>query len=318
MKPAFYLPATSILVAWRTVAFSVFALFLLASFSTGSLAAGPRDTTDDAAFTPNFETSFIIAPNNESAIGSYAVRLLGAGLDTLGGGQTMQVGFAAGIWYMRFTRGAQAEYVYDPCYSPPGATVAGPPDLTDRAQLPPEVLAGLDAEFDIGRLPRLIAWLEWARFCDVPLVFHLNGGPNWGEGWPESHCATYWLEQQDPIFCQWNEDDLLDPDNDASTFDMPAGDERSFATLSLASDEVAAAMGYTLLHRTYKRRNLEAAVDGILFYGSLPRYAGHVAAVTMDSEHHMNIFQDLTTGKRWYCDYNPIVIREYQIYLEGL
>ncbi len=286
--------------------------------ATSSASANPVP----AAFMSGFDDKVVITPHGHGILPAHFVKMIGAGEDLLGGGETMKVGFAFSLWYMRFTRGKLHGFTYDPLYSPDNATLAGPPDLTDISQLPSEIRDNMDPAFGIGRLPRLVAFLEWARYMDVPFVVHLNGGPILGEGWPHVHSASLYLEQQaqEPwgwVHCQWNEEDLVDPDDDPSTLDSPEENkEGSFAVLTVASDDVAADMGINLLHRRYKRRNLQAAVNGLLTYASLPRYAGRLAALSTDSDTRMNDFYSADLEKRWYADYNPIAIRQFQLWLE--
>lgn len=112
---------------------------------------------------------------------------------------------------------------------------------------------------------------------------------------------------------------MIDHDDDPVTHDpVPQGNGATFAQLTMAADAVGANMNprVDLMYRRYKKRNLEAAVTGILYYASLPRYAGRLAAFTTDSETHLQYWPDPVTGLRWYCDYNPVAIRQFQLWAQ--
>lgn len=282
-----------------------------------------------AAYMPEFEDCLIIAPNGRDTLPAYYVEMIGAGEDELGGGQTIKVGLGFSIYYMRFTRGGgDFDWVYDPLFSPSSVTLAGPPDLTDMSQLPSEVLDDLDLEgnyYDVGCLPRLIAYLEWARYLNIPYVIHLNGGPVLGGGHPYEYSASYHIEKletpgYDWAQCQWNEWDRINPSNDPKDMHIiPESNGATFAQPTMADDAVGESMNppVFLKHRHYKKRNLQAAINGILHYASLPRYAGRLAAFTTDSETHLQYWPDPATGERWYCDYNPVAIRQFQMWAEA-
>lgn len=175
-------------------------LVILAVAGWLTLGSAPRANPVPAAFMPGFEDCLLITANGVATPPAYYIEMIGAGADELGGGETIKVGLAFSIYYMRFTRGGgDFDYIYDPLFSPSGTTLAGPPDLTDMSQLPSEVLDNLDPScyFDVGCLPRLIAYLEWARYFNIPFVIHLNGGPVLGEGPPHEYSAAWHVEQME-------------------------------------------------------------------------------------------------------------------------
>lgn len=188
-------------------------------------------------------------------------------VDSLGsGGAHLVVGVAMDVFYMERTLGAGEDYVFDPD-------------------------GGLRDIFAI------------AEATDVPVFFHLNGGP-WmtSAGSPALDQSIWAALQSDPKELMW--DQQGQPLDNASM-----ADGRFLLTLARDADFDDQATR----HRRYKKRNLQAAVSEILAWAD--EHPGLFIAVGLDSEISQHgPSADAAVADSW-SDYNPASIREFRAWL---
>jgi hypothetical protein len=194
--------------------------------------------------------------------------------------RTTRVGMRVPILYLRTTRGAQEDFVFDPAFdirrTTGGRTVAD------------DNLAGVFAA---------------AAATGLPILLTLNGGiwadaaasaPEWD--------VNDWLEQ-DAANCQWNEKNQVMPDDHLKhlpgSFDAP--ELARSLTFNVYAQKV----------RHYKRRNLQQAARTIVEFAR--EHAGLFVGVSVDPDTYLNPFFD---EAQWY-DYNPGALRQFRHWLAG-
>jgi hypothetical protein len=194
--------------------------------------------------------------------------------------RTQRVGMAVPLLYMRTTKGAAGDWVFDPDF-----------DLTRKCG------NRLVAEDNLTGI------LRFAIEHRVPVQFILNGGI-WGDAScndPEWDLNDH-LEDDD-YNAQWSQDDQTFPDDYLKGL---AG--------STDSPELARTLTYNVHAtkvRAYKRRNLQAAARIVseFAHGHPELFIG----VVLDSDTYMNPF----FMQREYFDFNPGMIRQFREWLRG-
>ena len=194
--------------------------------------------------------------------------------------RTMGIGIAVPILYLRTTRGASGDWVFDPDF-----------DLTRKCGDRPVADDNLN---DV---------IRFAVARRVPVQFILNGGI-----WADASCDTPEWDvndhlEQDIANCQWTQDDVVFPD-----------DYLKKLTGSAASPELARALTYNVYAaavRHYKRRNLQAAARIIAEFARA--HPDLFAGVALDSDTYMNPF---FAGAQWF-DYNPGMLKQFRQWLAG-
>ena len=194
--------------------------------------------------------------------------------------RTQRVGVAVPLLYMRNTRGAAHDWVFDPDF-----------DLKHKCR------DRLVAEDNLRGI------IRFAIEHKVPVEFILNGGI-----WGDASCnSPEWdlndhLEEDD-YNVQWSQDDQTFPDDYLKGL---AG--------STDSPELARTLTYNVhatTVRAYKKRNLQAAARIIKEFAR-----GHpdlFIGVVLDSDTYMNPFFKQVA----YFDFNPGMIRQFREWLRG-
>ena len=194
--------------------------------------------------------------------------------------RTMQVGMAVPILYLRTTRGAGGDWVFDPDF-----------DLSrkcrDRA-IADDTLHGV---------------IRHAIDRQVPVQFILNGGI-----WADSTCDTPEWDINDHLEanranCQWTQDN-----------EVLADDYLRNLPGSTHSPELARSLTYNVYAsrvRHYKRRNLQAAATVVAAFAR--EHPDLFAGVVLDADTYMNPF---VGDGRWY-DYNPGMLKQFRHWLAG-
>jgi len=193
---------------------------------------------------------------------------------------TVRVGFRVPILYLRTTKGAAADYVFDPDWDP--KRKCGERRIGDDS------LNGVLAHSRARQLPVLVTlnggiWAD--AFCDVP-EWDIND-----------------KLEQDPRNCQWNEHNEVMPDNFLKT--LPGSLEAPELARSLTFNVYAADV------RRYKKRNLQQA--GILLAEFAREHPRLFVGVNLDPDTYLNPF---FAEKQWY-DYNPGTLRQFREWLSG-
>ncbi len=228
--------------------------------------------------------------------------------DLMGGGEFVKVGITAELYYTRSTSGPNfidpSKHMVYRMNQDMNAVTFLPPDVTDLNQLPalvrfgPDLVPGggddLDPNATLARFPRTIAFLEWARYKNLPLSFQLHGGITHG-GYPlgtglDSTELDGYIESLGKDQCMWDISDVSDPDDDNPATFEDAGSGWgwfSFATPTLADPALAATLGITLEYQSIAERNLKTALTELMQIASLPRYRGRLAGIALDPEIHL-------------------------------
>ncbi len=194
--------------------------------------------------------------------------------------RTQRVGIAVPLLYMRTTKGASGDWVFDPDF-----------DLKRKCG------TRVVAEDNLNGL------LRFAIEHRVPVQFILNGGI-WGDAScndPEWDLNDH-LEEDD-YNVQWSQDDQTFPDDYLKGL---AG--------STDSPELARTLTYNAYAtkvRNYKKRNLQAAAKII---GDFARKHPELfIGVVLDADTYMNPF----FFSREFFDFNPGMIRQFREWLQG-
>ncbi|MDR2016134.1 MAG: hypothetical protein LBP90_00780, partial [Burkholderiales bacterium] len=187
-------------------------------------------------------------PDNSSVSGKRIFYLLmmtsglsfggGAGIDTVYRdyqSPTIKTGVSVPILYMRTTKGARKDWVFDPAF-----------DLTHRCD------NRLVAEDNLDSV------IAYAIEKNTPVQFILNGGI-----WGNASCTISEWDlsdhlEEDPALCQWAQDNTVYP-----------SDHLSHLPGSTASPRLARSLTYhvyTQKVRDYKKRNLQAAARHIAVF----------------------------------------------------
>ena len=194
--------------------------------------------------------------------------------------RTQRVGVAVPLLYMRNTKGAKGDWLFDPDF-----------DLTHKCR------DRLVAEDNLRGIMR------FAVDHRIPVEFILNGGI-----WGDASCnSPEWdlndhLEDDD-YNVQWSQDDQTFPDDYLKGL---AG--------STDSPELARTLTYNVYAtkvRNYKRRNLQAAARIIDAFAR--EHPELFVGVVLDSDTYMNPFFKQVE----YFDFNPGMIRQFREWLRG-
>ena len=193
---------------------------------------------------------------------------------------TVGVGLRVPILYLRTTRGAAADFAFDPDW-----------DIERRCgarRIADDSLSGTIAHAKAKRLPLLVTlnggiWADAA--CDVP-AWDVNDR----------------LEQE-PANCQWNEQNAV-----------MADDALSHLPGSQAAPELGRSLTFNVYARDvrrYKQRNLQQAAR--LLAGFARAHPDLFVGVNLDPDSYLNPFFE---EKQWY-DYNPGTLRQFRHWLAG-
>lgn len=194
-------------------------------------------------------------------------------------GGCVEAGFRGRVEYMRTTKGARADYVFDPAF--------------------PESLRKRNGQEMTGE--SLNELLQTALRFRAPLMVTLDGGV-----WADAKFAAPDLDivdmlEQDERTVQWNQFGKSEPDG--------ALKDLAGAT---ASPELARMMSLNRYNRRfldYKKRNLQAAVREIVKFNRA--HPGNFVMINLDPDEYINPWFYLT---QWY-DYNPDTLRQYREWL---
>ncbi len=194
--------------------------------------------------------------------------------------RTQRVGMAIPILYMRATRGAADDWVFDPEF-----------DLTRKC--------GSRSVVD----DNLGSVIRYAVRHALPVQFILNGGI-----WGDASCNTPEWDlndhlEDDAANVQWSQDNQTFPD-----------DYLKGQTGSTDSPELARTLTYNVYAtkvRSYKRRNLQAAAAVVASFAR--EHPELFVGVVLDSDTYMNPFFQ----QKEVFDYNPGMIRQFRDWLRG-
>ena len=194
--------------------------------------------------------------------------------------RTTGIGIAVPILYLRTTRGAAGDWVFDP-------------------------------DFDLGRMcgKRVVAEdnlhnvIQYAIDKRLPVQFILNGGI-----WADASCDTPEWDindhlEQDVNNCQWTQDNVVFPDDYLKN--LPGSTDSPELGRSLTYNVYASKV------RQYKRRNLQAAARIIATFAR--EHPDLFAGVSLDADTYMNPF--VKNGNLY--DYNPGMLRQFREWLAG-
>jgi len=193
---------------------------------------------------------------------------------------TTGVGTAVPILYLRTTKGASADWEFDPDF-----------DLARKCKERPV------AEDNLHGV------IQYAIDKHLPVQFILNGGI-----WADASCDTPEWDvndhlEQDIGNCQWTQDNKVFPDDYLKN--LPG---------STNSPELARTLTYNVYAakvRAYKRRNLEAAARVIADFAR--EHPDLFVGVSLDADTYMNPF--VKNGNIY--DYNPGMLRQFREWLSG-
>lgn len=193
---------------------------------------------------------------------------------------TMRGGMRVPILYLRTTKGAAADYAFDPAW-----------DVERRC-----------GDRRIAE-DSLATTLEFARTHRVSLLLTLNGGI-----WADASCDVPDWDlndhlEQDRANCQWNEKNEVMADD--ALRHLPGSQEAPELGRSLTFNVYARAV------RSYKRRNLQAAARAIAQFAR--EQPDLFVGVSLDPDTYLNPFFGET---QWY-DYNPGTLRQFREWLAG-
>ncbi len=231
-----------------------------------------------AAFTPQQATPFYLLPALSG------LDLGGAAeLDTIYApyqSATIATGFRVPILYLRMTRGAAADYAFDPDW--------------DAKRKCGDRRIGDDS---------LNAVMAHARSKKMPVLVTLNGGI-----WADAYCDVPDWDvndrlEQDVANCQWNEKNQVMPDNFLKN--LPGSQEAPELARSLTFNV------YNAEVRRYKKRNLQQA--GALLAAFARADPALFVGVNLDPDTYLNPF---FAEQQWY-DYNPDTLRQFREWLSG-
>lgn len=199
-------------------------------------------------------------------------------LRTLAQGGCIEVGVRGRLEYLRTTRGAQADFEFDPAF---------PENLRARH-------GGMTGE-------SLNELLQTALKFKAPLLITLDGGV-WADAKfsaPDVDVVDY-LEQ-DPRTAQWNQWGRPEPDD--ALQNLPG------ATHSPQLARMMSLNRYNTKFLSYKKRNLQAAVRDIVRFAEA--HPQTYIAVSLDPDLYINPWFYLS---QWY-DYHPDTLRQYREWL---
>ena len=193
---------------------------------------------------------------------------------------TVGVGVRVPILYLRTTRGAAGDWVFDPDWN------------VDRR-------CGQRRIADDS----LASVLRYSIDHQLPVLLTLNGGI-----WADASCDVPDWDvndhlEQDAANCQWNEHDGVEPDD--ALKHLPGG---------MAAPELGRSLTFNVhaaKNRAYKRRNLQAA--GRIIAAFAREHPRLFAGVNLDPDTYLNPFFE---EREWY-DYNPGTLRQFREWLSG-
>lgn len=193
---------------------------------------------------------------------------------------TIKAGFRVPVLYMRTTKGAPRDWIFDPEFDT--LRQCGDRRISDDA---------------------LNEVINFAVKHQLPVLFTLNGGI-----WGDASCDTPEWDindhlEQNPLNCQWNEQDQV-----------MADDYLQHLPGSQTSPELARALTlniYAQEVRSYKKRNLQQAAR--IIHDFARHYPDLFVGVNVDPDVYINPFFE---GKQWY-DYNPATRRQFREWLQG-
>jgi hypothetical protein len=193
---------------------------------------------------------------------------------------TLRAGFRVPTLYLRMTKGAAADYVFDPDWD--STRKCGARRIGDDA------------------LNHVLAHAQAKR---LPVLVTLNGGI-----WADAYCDVPEWDindklEQDPANVQWNEKNEAMPDGHLK--DLPGSQEAPELARSLTFNVHAAAV------RQYKKRNLQQA--GALLARFMAAHPALFVGVNLDPDVYLNPF---FAEQQWY-DYNPGTLRQFREWLAG-
>jgi hypothetical protein len=195
-------------------------------------------------------------------------------------GSSVRVGYRVPILYLRMTKGAGADYVFDPDWDP--KRKCGERRIGDDS---------------------LHSVIAHAKDAKLPVLVTLNGGI-----WADAYCDVPEWDvndklEQDPRNCQWNEKNEVMPDNFLK--DLPGSQEAPELARSLTFNVYAGDV------RRYKKRNLQQAGAALAAFAR--DFPDLFVGVNLDPDLYMNPF---FAEKQWY-DYNPGTLRQFREWLAG-
>ncbi len=193
---------------------------------------------------------------------------------------SVQAGFRVPNLYLRMTRGAANDYVFDPDWDP--TRKCGQRRIGDDA------LNGV---------------LAHARDHRLPVLVTLNGGI-----WADAYCDVPDWDindklEQDLANVQWNEKNEAMPDDFLKH--LPGSQEAPELARALTFNVHAAKV------RHYKKRNLKAA--GIVLARFAAAHPDLFVGVSLEPDLYLNPF---FSEQQWY-DYNPGTLRQFREWLSG-
>jgi hypothetical protein len=230
-----------------------------------------------AAFTPQGTPFYLLPALSGLDLGGAAE------LDTIYApyqSATIATGFRVPILYLRMTRGAAADYEFDPDW--------------DAKRKCGDRRIGDDS---------LNAVMAHARAKKMPVLVTLNGGI-----WADAYCDVPDWDvndrlEQDVANCQWNEKNQVMPDNFLKN--LPGSQEAPELARSLTFNV------YNTEVRRYKKRNLQQA--GALLAAFARADPTLFVGVNLDPDTYLNPF---FSEQQWY-DYNPDTLRQFREWLAG-
>src|SRR5436190_13169056 len=194
--------------------------------------------------------------------------------------RTMKVGMRVPILYLRTTKGAAADYAFDPDW-----------DVDRRC-----------GERRIAE-DSLAATLDHAKAKKLPVLITLNGGI-----WADATCDVPAWDINDKLEadvanCQWNEKNQVMPDDACK--DLPGTQHAPELGRSLTFNVYARDV------RRYKKRNLQQAARRIVAF--MRQHPDLVVGVTLDPDTYLNPF----FGEAQWYDYNPGTLKQFRHWLAG-
>jgi hypothetical protein len=231
-----------------------------------------------ADFTPKGTTPFYLLPALSG------LDLNGASeLDTIYApylSPTVRAGFRGPILYLRMTRGAAHDYVFDPDWDP--VRKCGERRIGDDS---------------------LNAVIAHSKAKSLPVLVTLNGGI-----WADAYCDVPEWDVNDKLEKdlandQWNDRNEVMPD-----------DYLKHLPGSMDAPELARALTFNVYAsavRHYKKRNLQEA--GRLLAAFSREHPDLFVGVCLDPDTYLNPFFE---GQQWY-DYNPGTLRQFREWLAG-
>jgi hypothetical protein len=194
--------------------------------------------------------------------------------------RTLRAGFRVPILYLRMTKGAHADYVFDPEW-----------DATRKC-----------GERRISG-DSLSTVLAHSRERKLPVLITLNGGI-----WADAYCDVPEWDindklEQDARNCQWNEHNQVMPDDYLKN--LPGSQEQPELARSLTFNVYATEV------RHYKKRNLQQAGAAIAAFAR--DHPELFVGVSLDPDTYLNPF---FAEQQWY-DYNPGTLRQFREWLSG-